>query len=269
MSRQTPAEGTHPAKLPEGIVVYVTDAGALCAAVPVELLSEIPWIGKTTVTLVNKDNVTMENNIKNLRRAFSWETADFFDLESAPVGTEFDAVGGTEDYDPDNTGSPIKAWKVKWINPKGAATKMPERIAPADRKSVLTKFGGKFKALLGSTGGKTEAKPAKAAPVEDPVAQPELAAPAPVAAPAAPAPVAKPKAAVGGPPSRKPAPVAPARQSTLEEVWTALDAAANGKTQEELSELFWTAVAKVKPTDTDGSSLAPEDWGKVATELGV
>lgn len=269
MSKQMPLEGTHPAKLPEPIVVYVTDAGALCAAVPVELLSEVPWVDKSTVTIVSKDGVPMKNNIKNLRKAFAWESADPFDLESAAVGTEFDAVGGLEDYDPENTGSPVKIWKVKWINPKGASAKMPDKVALADRKAILTKFGGKLKAMLAATGGKVETKPAvKAAPA----AQAEIPLTPKPATAAAPAKV-PPRAAAGGPPSRKPAAapavVAPA-VSSQEEVWTRFEAASanSGKSPDELGTLFWSITDKIKP-GSDGSDLTPEEWGKVAEELGV
>lgn len=261
MSKNLPAAGTHPAKLAGPIVVNESEnTGALCAYIPVTLLSDVPWTGKHTITMVKSDGTPMTKNIETLRQLFKWETANFFDLEDMAIDAiEFDAVGEHEPYTPEG-GEEVMVFKLKWLNPPGGGgAKMPERVA--DRKTLLTKYGAKFKAL---------------APVAKPAAKPAAAAPVQSEMPTAPAPAAKAvtKPAAGGPPSRpksppaKPAaaPVA-ARVATQEEVWAAYDNANPSADPEVLGTQYWAAVEEIAP-GKDGN-LTPEEWGQVATKLAV
>ena len=121
---------------------------------------------------------------------------------------------------------------------------MKEPLGEADRKKVLTKWGGKFKAVSG--------KPA-------PVAAKPAAAPA--AAPAKPAPAK----GAPTPPSRKPA--AKARTSSQEESWAAFKKANADADDNELAEKYYAAQDEVAPNAN--GELTPEQWGEVMTKLEI
>src|SRR6185312_17412055 len=79
MSRQLPAPGDYRAKANGPIIIYETDSGALCAAIPVVLTnSDVPWSGKHTVTLASRDGTIQTKNIENLKKVFGWNGQDPF-----------------------------------------------------------------------------------------------------------------------------------------------------------------------------------------------
>jgi hypothetical protein len=176
--------------------------------------------------LVQKDGTVSERTLKTLKECFGWDGLDPFWLTDPANldGKEVDIVCEEETF----TGrdkQPVTAVKVKWINPPGGAGNMP---TPADPKAVMAKYASKFKAL---SGGKPAAAPKKAA------------APAAPKAPAKKAPAA---------------PSAPAPTSTMEEVW-ALCAEGHGDKAEEV----WFATIKRVTGKEDGSTVTPEEWGRL------
>ena len=155
-----PNEGSHSAKLNGQIVVYETEAGALCLAVPVRLTTEVAWTGKSTQTLVKQDGTVNTRCLDEMKKIFGdpmdaenkiYRFADVaetalteipgadviaFDVIMEHRQGEKDAAdGGKEQY---------TYASVKYLNPAGGSVKMPE---PISRKDVMTKYGSKFKAL--------------------------------------------------------------------------------------------------------------------------
>jgi len=255
MSNLIPA-GNYPAKTNAKMVVYEAESGSLCVAVPLNALSPegaVLWTGKTTITLGKADGTLMTKAIANLKKCFpDWDSSNPFALEDIEAGQhELEIVGEHESYTPratdeDPDPQPMDVFKVKWLNPPGGGSvAMKEPLDEASRKKVLTKWGGKFKAVSGKP-----AAPAAAA------AKPAAAAPA-KAAPA--------KASPPTPPSRKPA--AKARTSSQEETWALLKKANPDDSDDDLAAKYYAAQDEVAPGAN--GELTPEQWGEVAAKLEV
>lgn len=250
------APGKYPAKTNAKMVVYEAESGSLCVAVPLNALSQdgtVIWSGKTTITLGNKDGVLNTRAIDNLKKCFpDWDSTNPFGLEDIePATHDLEIVGEHDQYTPQATDEnpdpqPITVFRVKWLNPPGGGgVTMKEPLGEADRKKVLTKWGGKFKAVSG--------KPALAA-----------AKPAASAAPAKSATPSRPAAVT--PPSRGKT-ATKARTSSQEESWAAFKKANADTDDNELAEKYYAAQDEVAPNAN--GELTPEQWGEVMTKLGV
>lgn len=224
------AAGKYVARVGGGIIVYETKNGALCAAIPCTI-AEGPETDKElkhTATIVLRDGTLNTRTIDTLKEVFGWDGADPFWLTEADLSeARFEIVvqddpGKNDDGSPklDQQGNQVFYSKVQWLNPLGQAMKMPE---PADRKSVLAKYGSKFRALAGGTAVKAPAKN--------------------------PPPAAK----------KSPPPAAPAGPTaTMEEAWESCQA----NHPEQAEEIWSKAIAKLFPNKTN-SDLTPADWGKL------
>lgn len=228
-----PQPGTHCAKLAGPIVIYETEKGALCAALPVKLFGEVAWTGKHTMTLAKSDGTIQEKTIQTLKQVFGWDGQDPFWLSDTDLtGADFEVVGEHEEYQPPD-GEAKMVFKIQWLNPiGGTGAKMP---TPADRKSVAAKYGAKLRALSGKPVTPT---PKPATPK---AAQPELPKP-----PTKPAPVAPPS----GPPA------------TMEETWQSLIKSNPGKTEQELGIRWWETMEAMFP-GKNNSQLTPVEWGQL------
>ncbi len=257
-----PKDGSHHAEISGKVVVYPTDEGALCLAVPVTLVNaEIAWSGKSTHTLVNKEGQLMTKSIDNLRRVFPEWGGDIFGLEDIEVqGRPVEVVGEESEFT-NEKGESVTNWKIKWLNPPGGSSRMPEPVADQDRKALIAKFGSKFKAHFGSSGG-AKTKPTTGAAGKAAVAATETKAEAPAEKKAAPQ-----RAAASGPPSRSNKTSAMARTSSQEEVWTALQKANDGVDENDLATRFYEAQDAVR-AGAD-SNMTPAEWGQVADHLGL
>jgi hypothetical protein len=261
MSKSLPSSGVHTCRTDGAIVVYEhPTSGSLCVAIPLAIDEPVAWRGKFTTVIGKSDGTLNTKNIASLRQAFpAWDGADpgaLMDLDTSEV--QLEAVCEREEFTPEG-GETREVLKVQWLNPVGGSSAMPEAT---DRKTLSTKWGAKFRAA---------SAPAKAAPAAKPAgAKPTPAAAKPAAAPAKAA-AAPAKAAAGGPPSRRPAPAAAARTSDADTVWTDFSAA-NGSPEDgsaeatELGNRFYDAQDRLFPGK---DPLTPEDWGAIATELGV
>jgi hypothetical protein len=153
---------------------------------------------------------------------------------------------------------PEKWWtRTKFMDPPGGSSggaAMPER---ANRASLVSKYGARFRALAGGTparavGSAQSAVGSGAGSVgsgQSAVSRPERGARAPLP----PAPPVKPTA--------KPA-EAPATPSTLEECWEALCKKHPDELREQVSDRWFKLLGDVVP-DKDQADLAPADWGRV------
>jgi hypothetical protein len=202
---------------------------------------------KAYQTLVKGDGELMTKSIENMKQVFGWDGTDpawFMDADL--TGVNFKVVVEDETVTADD-GVTKTYSKVKWVNPidgtPGAA--MPGN---ADKKSILNKYGSKFRALAGGT----------------PVKKPANVVPMPPTTP--PAPPQQQAALPGVPPP--PAPAAPKKGkkiiavSTQEKAWEACCNDNNGKSTDELSKVWYDTLARLyggKPT----ADLRPEEWAKV------
>jgi hypothetical protein len=137
--------------------------------------------------------------------------------------------------------------RVKWINsPGGNGGAMP---ASADRNSILTRYGAKFRALSGGT-------PVK--PIARPAVPPVGAAPKVPTTPPLPGMPALPKAE----PKSASAPV-----STMEKCWQFLCEKNQGMERTALERLWFATIADLFPKK-EQADFSPQDWGKVEAKLG-
>jgi hypothetical protein len=197
----------------------------------------------------------MNKNVQTLKAVFpNWEHEEMADIEMPADGEEvpqFELADCFHDdsYVPEGAEAPVIKFEAKWFNVAGGCRKQP--MSEAERKAAKTKWASKFKALLATapaTTAKAVTAPAKSAPAK--------------AAPA--------KAAVSGPPGRKTTATTP-RTSTQEEVWEALVAANEDKSDDEKAQLYYDACDSVVEGSSADPSLidSPAKWGKVAEALGI
>lgn len=262
-----PNPGTYTARRSGMMVVEAKESGSLLLWIPYTLLnSEVNYAGKHCLTIGQKDGTLSERNIATLRKIWpDWDGQDLFALEEIPLpddpqAPEFELADCYHDnsYTPPGADEPVIQLKAAWLNPIGGTQNMPARMDDAERKKVLTQWGGKLRAASGGT--KSAGKPAAASQ------KPATAStkPAPASAPPS-------RPAAGGPPSRRGSPGAggTARTATQEEVWDAL-VAANGGAEantDELSGTYWAAADEIAPGKN--GELSPAEWGKVMTKLGM
>lgn len=218
--------GTYQARAGGQVIIYEAQSGALCAAVPCEV-TDGPSTGvkiKHTMTLVKSDGTVQTRTTDTIKDVFGWDGQDpFWLMDTDLTGKAFEIVVESEQGTDGNTYA-----KVQWLNPVGGGPgmKMP---AAADRRSVLAKYGSKFRALAGGAPVKAPAPPVKKPSPPPPQKQPEL-------------------------------PTGPV--STMEEAWAELCQVNEGKPEAELQSLWFATVERLFPGKTN-SDLTPQDWGKV------
>ena len=256
-----PKAGTHTALLNAAPVPYEAESGAFCLAMPVKLTnSEVEWSGKHTLTLVKSDGTPMTRSADTLKQIFGWDgkLESLFDLceSEAILEMPFEIVGEHKVLPPkadDPEGESKTIFSSVYMNPIGGSAKMPEA---ADRKSMLAKYGSKFKAISGGAAKPAAAK-AAAAPATK-AAAPAKAASAPAA-----------KAAVSGPPGRKSTAAVP-RTSTQDEVWAAIVAANPDLDDTAQAQAYYDAIeAVVEGGSADPGSLTLQNWGQIMTNIGA
>src|SRR6516164_3588676 len=148
---EIPQEGKYVCKLNAQLVIYEASTGSLCAAVPC-LVAAPPanegFTFKHTMVLVKADGTIQTKTTDTLKAVFGWDGADpFWLMDNSEDGgamraVEFEIVGGPETGDKGG-----QYFKSQWLNPLGGGSKTP---MAADRRSVLAKYGNKFKALASS-----------------------------------------------------------------------------------------------------------------------
>jgi len=135
-------DGTYAAR-PGAASVYESDKGALVMALVVKL-AEGPEL-KSYHTLCNRDGAVNTRTVDNLKAWSGWNGVDpFWFMENDLSGMEVEVVVANEPGFAD----PTKLFpKVKWINPPGGGgSDIP---VAADKRTVLAKYGAKFRALAG------------------------------------------------------------------------------------------------------------------------
>ena len=122
-------------------------------------------------------------------------------------------------------------FKSQWLNPLGGGMKTP---VAANRESVMAKYGGKFRALAGSsaTAGKSAPPVARPVPTTPPVTKPPM-----VASP-----------------------------STMEEAWAALNENNPGKDGAAIEKIWFDTIAKLFPNKSN-TDLKLHEWGRLKAEF--
>jgi hypothetical protein len=169
--------GTHRGTLAGQVIIYEGEKGAVMAVMPFIIPhDEGNWTGPARIVLVKNDGTVQTRQVDVLKKLFNWDGQ----IESLPkayfrwdgeeafpipedVAIEADLACVYEEYTPPE-GEPRQVFKISWVNVPGeSGFRMPE---PADRKSVLAKFGSKFRAL--SEGSKPVAAALKNQPAQPP-----------------------------------------------------------------------------------------------------
>jgi hypothetical protein len=255
---ELPNPGSYTAQQNGTVLIRQEESGSLMAYVPYLLLgASVHFAGIHSLCLGAKDGTAQKKSIQILKSIFpNWEQDELADIEMPAEGEaipQFELADCYHDdsYTPEGAEAPVIKFQPKWLNPIGGGMKK-QPMSEAERKAAKTKWASKFKALLATA----PASPSKAA-----AATPAKAAPAKSAAPAA---------AVSGPPGRK-AVGGQARTATQEEVWEALVAANEDKSDDEKAQLYYDACDSVVEGSSADPSLidSPAKWGKVAEALGV
>jgi hypothetical protein len=214
---------------------------------------------KHTMTLVTRDGTIQTRTADTMKEVFGWDGVDPFWLmdnseDGGPMRSlEFEIVGGPETGDKGGL-----YFKSQWLNPIGGGAKMPES---ADRRSVLAKYGSKFRALAGVAGGqRAEVGSQKAAGrlPGPPAGRMPAATPPPMAPRSAgrdaPATVTGRDACATTPPS------------TMEAAWAALNEAQTGQPVEVIEKLWFDTIARLFPNKSN-TELKPHEWGKLKAEF--
>jgi hypothetical protein len=240
--REIPAAGAYPAKINGQIVIYKSRTGSLCAAIPVALVdSNPPWSGKYTSVLATADETLQGRNINTLKAIFGWNGEDpFWLMDQDFSNVQFEVVGVHEDYTPEG-GETRAVFKIQYLNAPGGAKALPEA---ADRKAILAKYGGKFRAMASTSATPKKETPTASTPApEEP--KPETQTPP------------------SGPPSRKTMRTAAGQPvtATMEEAWDALVAARPNDNQEALGDFWYDTIKKL--FGTESNDLTIQQWGQL------
>jgi hypothetical protein len=233
-----------------GIIIYETTKGALCAAVPCTVDEGGADDGKelkNTLTIVKQDGTVNTKNIDTLKAIFGigGTIESIFGLmDNEFPEARFEIVvegqqGENEDGTPtvDKEGNPVLFSRIKWLNALGAGIKMPE---PADRKSVLAKYGSKFRALAGGAPAKAPAASKPGAPGKPPTATSKKSPP----------------------PSAKTLP-----PSTMDECWEIHCSNTESMTDQERTDIWFSTIRGLLGETIDTGVMTPDQWGKVKDKL--
>jgi len=182
--------------------------------------------------LVAKDGTVLANAIAKLREVYTrWDGSDpFWFVENDISAHEVDLVIENKEYEGKMRN------EVAWVNAPG---KVSRALPPSsDKKSIMAKYGSKFRAVAG-TASRTAAPKAQETPPQTATANP---APTPPPTP----------------------PQQPIATSSLNEAWDLFDSHANVWPRERQEDEWFMLVDAVgKPQGKNQSTLDPEDWGKV------
>jgi len=216
---------------PKAASVYESEKGALVLA----LVHQLDGGGeiKSYHALTTKDGAINTRGVEDLKKWSGWDGCDpywFMDTDLTGIAVELVVENEPGFSDPSKLFP-----KVKWVNPPGGG--MGGSLHdPSDRKSVLAKYGPKFRAVAG------------------------------------PQPVARRQASPGGapPPTRYTAPTlppqvantAPVRKAaaTQSSAWARLSELGAGMGRSELEALWFACVDS---TGMDQADMTPEGWAKV------
>ena len=258
-----PNPGNYVARRHAPIVIGETTKKAIMAYIPYEIIGSdaAGYQDVHSVCIQSKDGELQQRNLEEFQKVFpSWPGNDIFDLETIPLN-EGDAEFALkecfhEEYAPEGKESRLQ-FRAKWFNALNSDPRIPAPLGEDGKKKIRNLLGSKLKAVMGSP-----AKPAAKA-----AATP---APAPAATPAAPA--AKPARAT---PGKKAATVEAVRVSNADEVYIGIQKKFPDVSEDDWGNKFFAAQDEVfadKERDESGEfkvALTVEEWGKIATHLGL
>jgi len=216
--------------------VHVGDHENGCLICNMEFAFDAGGIITNTFWLTTKDGSINTKTIDKLKEIFKWDGADpfwFEDHAAELVEIPVELTVENETYigkDEQQHTAP----KVKYVDPVGGSSG-GMKIANSDRKSLMSKYGAKLRAVSGGTPAAKKATPPPAPK------QPDL-----------PTPPAVPKKAV--------------LLSDMNACWKALNEAMADKTRAEV-EAKWFEIIKDACGDKQQADYDPQDWGAVMAKL--
>ena len=189
---------------------------------------------KWLTTLATADNGINIRTVERLKACFGWDGQDFFWFVENPEAYIERDVEVTVEHRQGNKATFVN---IAFVDPPGGGGNIP---ASGNKASLLAKYGSKLRAISGGA----PAKPA--APVAKPPAKP----------PTQPALPLKPTMPdLKGMPSNQMA------------VWGRFAEAHQGKSEDEISQL-WFAMIEAQYPGTDQGDLTPQQWGHLFDEIG-
>ena len=226
------AVGDYPARAIRS-TLYENQKGSLIAAIELAVADNGAEVSKTFfLTLATADNGVSLKAVARGRACFpAWDGQDptWFDGENV-AGQDLSV---TIEHAPDRE-DPSKMWdNAAWINPPGG--RVSQLPTSGDKRTIVAKWGAKFRAAAGGAPVTSKPGPKPAAPT-------------------------MPKT----PPTR-PNP-APAATSDSEACWAALAAANPGKDEQDLSETWFLELEKSAP-GKQSADITPAEWGKVLASI--
>lgn len=234
MSRQLPAEGDYRAICTGPLKVIQEKTGTIGIAVPFKLTnSDVPWSNTHVVYITKVDGTILLANIDNLKKVFGWDGSDPWWLERE---IPEDANSAPRDFS--TTEFMLNECVYDdFTTPEGKTiqTFKPSWLNPiggkgrefvaADRSTFLKQFGAKLRA---SAGGKPASKPATPSK----------------------------------PTRTKQKAVVP---STMEEAWGLLHKKNPGKSEAQLSSIYFAKITELFPDipETEQEKLTPAQYGEL------
>jgi hypothetical protein len=219
------------------MAVVVGEHSNGCLIVSMEMkLDESGIVMPYTAWVTTKDRSVNTKAVESLKDVFGWPGDDpfwFEDNANEVFNVPVELVIENESF-VGNDGVERTHPKIKWVNKPGFGS---GSVAPTvrDRKSLLSKYGGKLRAISGGNPAVAPAK--KAMPPPPPPTQPEL----PPASPTAP-------------------------PSTLNDCWAALCEQMGDKDRKEI-ENAWKAIVQSVHGDKSQTDFTQLDWGLVLKHI--
>lgn len=237
MSRALPPEGDHIGEVVGRLEIIEEKSGSIGVKIPYRLPDINPvWQDVHVVYIVSKDGTVIANGIQNLKKVFGWDGFDPFALVSGEDGNKTDSK--------DWTGTRFKA-----------AQCVHEEYSPEGGDKTYTNFKiGFFNPV---DGGGREFKPADPKQVMAKFG-------------------AKFRALAGGTPQKPASKPAPKSQSlpagepcSMEDAYAVHVTKNPGKSEEELSGLWWKKIGEVFPDvpEDKQDKLTKEQYGRLRAAL--
>jgi hypothetical protein len=230
--------GTYPARPTGRVDVGEHANGCLIAAI--EFAMEGGGTISNTFWLTTKDGAVNTRSVETLKTLFGWDGSDPFwlvDHANELTGVEVELVIENESFQ-GRDGSTKTSAKVKWVNQPGGGG---VQVANNDRKSLMSKYGAKLRAISGGVSAptkKTVAPPSVPPPAKK---QPEI-------------PPVAPTKTTGG------------NTSDMNTCWKALTDAMADKPRGAVEDQ-WFELLKSVHGDKAQDNYTPEDWGAVTEKM--
>jgi hypothetical protein len=221
--------GRYPARATGVASVYENAKGSLVLAMEFFVEGQtLKWL----TTLATEDNGINIKTVERLKQCFGWDGQDFFWFVENPESYIERDVEVTVEH---RQGDKATFVNIVFVDPPGGSGSLP---TSGNKASLLAKYGSKLRAISGGAPAKTAppaVKPPVKAPPAKPPAQPTL-------------------------PFKPAAPDIKGTASNQMAVWARFAEGHEGKSEEEISSLWFAMLGEHFP-GIDQGDLTPMQWG--------